>query len=287
MRKLRETLAVITCILVSPSAFAGSAATAEIPLSVFLTVSIVTLLSAVTAVLVMRRRFKRTMATAEEQKTVLRQRLTDLETKVLRAQMNPHFIFNSLNSINRYIVKSEPEIASAYLTKFGKLIRLILDNSNHRLISLEQELDALKLYIELETMRFNKKFSYSIHVTDEVNPSTFGLPPLIIQPFIENAIWHGLLHKESPGELTIEISRCVTGIRCVVEDNGIGRKKAAELKSRSINTDKSYGLKITTDRIKKINEHSTVTVEDLHDPFGNAAGTRVTLEIAPGKVEEY
>jgi sensor histidine kinase YesM len=286
MRKLRETLAIVTCILVSPDAFA-QAATSEIPMNVFIAGIIAVLVLAVTALLLIRRKFRRTMATAEEQRTVLRKRLTDLETKVLRAQMNPHFIFNSLNSINRYIVKSEPETASAYLTKFGKLIRLILDNSNNRLISLEQELNALKLYIELEALRFNKKFSYTLHVSDDVNPSTFGLPPLIIQPFIENAIWHGLLHKETPGELTIAISRCAIGIRCVVVDNGIGREKAAELKSRSINTDKSYGLKITTERIKKINEHSTVTVEDLHDAFGNAAGTRVTLEIAPGKVEEY
>lgn len=286
MLKLRETLSLIICTLPSSEAF-GQAGTSAIPVNFFILVLMAVLLMAIAAVFIVHRRFKRAMAAAEEQRTVLRQRLTDLETKVLRAQMNPHFIFNSLNSINRYIVKSEPETASAYLTKFGKLIRMILDNSNHRLISLEEELNALKLYIELEALRFNKKFSYSIHVSDDVNPNSFGLPPLIIQPFIENAIWHGLLHKESPGELMISITRCNTGIRCIVEDNGIGRKKAAELKSRSINTDKSYGLKITTERIKRINEHSTIAVEDLHDEFGNAAGTRVTLEIAPGKVEEY
>jgi sensor histidine kinase YesM len=236
-------------------------------------------------VLRMKRRLNEKIREAERSRTELTQRLADLEMKVLRSQMNPHFIFNSLNSINRYIVKSDAETASAYLTKFGKLIRLILDNSNHRLISLDQELNALRLYIELEALRFNGRFTWSISVGEEVNPQSFGIPPLVFQPFIENAIWHGLLHKEEAGHLSIVIKGTNSGIVCIIEDNGIGRKKAGELKSKSINSNKSYGLKITSERIGTISNDSHVQIEDLSDEFGNASGTKVTLTIARSKLD--
>lgn len=232
-----------------------------------------------------------TRAPKEEQsRAELKQKLAEMEMKALRAQMSPHFIFNSLNSINRYIVKSDPETASAYLTKFAKLMRLILENSNHKLISLDQELSALKLYIELEALRFNKKFNYTFSVDPDVETTTFGLPPMIIQPYIENAIWHGLLQKESRGLLQVSIKRSANGIHCIIQDDGIGRKKASELKSKSINGEKSYGMKITADRLNMITGNkkiSTVEVIDLTDEFGNAQGTKVILEIAPGKIEEF
>ncbi len=124
------------------------------------------------------------------------QKMTEVEMQALRAQMNPHFIFNCLNSINRYIVKSDQTTASLYLTKFAKLIRLILDNSNSKNVILTNELEALKLYIEMEALRFDKKFTYEIKVESNLGTDTVELPPLIIQPYVENAIWHGLLHKE-------------------------------------------------------------------------------------------
>jgi LytS/YehU family sensor histidine kinase len=226
----------------------------------------------------------------EQSKAELKQKLAEMEMKALRAQMSPHFIFNSLNSINRYIVKSDPETASAYLTKFAKLMRLILENSNHKLISLDQELNALRLYIELEALRFNNKFSYIFSVDADVDTMTFGLPPMIIQPYIENAIWHGLLQKESPGMLQVIIKRSPTGIQCIILDDGIGRMKAAELKSKSINSEKSYGMKITADRMNIISKNkkiSSVEITDLADEFGNAQGTKVILEVARGKIEEF
>jgi ligand-binding sensor domain-containing protein len=223
----------------------------------------------------------------ERSKSELKEKLAEVEMKALRAQMSPHFIFNSLNSINRYIVKSDPETASLYLTKFSKLMRLILDNSNHKMITLEQELNALKLYVELEAMRFNNKFRYSFIVSERVSPGAFGVPPMIIQPFIENAIWHGLLHKDSPGLLEIKIDSFDQGIECIIQDNGVGRKKASELKSKSISSDKSYGMKITAERLKMSNDSTISAVEiiDLEDEQGNAMGTKVILKIVVAELE--
>jgi ligand-binding sensor domain-containing protein len=221
-------------------------------------------------------------------KTEFNQKLAEVEMKALKAQMSPHFIFNSLNSINRYIIKAEPEKASLYLTKFSKLIRLILDNSNLKIISLEQEINALKLYIELEALRFNEKFAYTLTVNPELNPMSIGVPPMIIQPFIENAIWHGLLHKESPGQLDISIERFGSGLKCIITDNGVGRKKAAELKSKSVNKEKSYGMKITKDRLAMLNGESKVSgveIIDLEDEKGNSTGTQVIVKIMAAELE--
>jgi ligand-binding sensor domain-containing protein len=224
----------------------------------------------------------------EQMKAALKEKLNEMEMKALRAQMSPHFIFNSLNSINRYIVTSDPETASNYLTKFSKLMRLILENSNHKIVSLEQELSALKLYIELEAMRFNHKFRYTMHVDENVDASLVGVPPMVIQPFIENAIWHGLLHKDDTRELSIKVRRNGDFIQCIIEDNGVGRKKAQELKSKSISREKSFGLKITTDRLKMANNNSDlshVEIIDLHDNAGQASGTKVIVNISVAELE--
>ncbi|MBX3239620.1 MAG: histidine kinase [Chitinophagaceae bacterium] len=210
-------------------------------------------------------------------------KMADVEMLALRAQMNPHFIFNCLNSINRYIVKSDQVTASLYLTKFAKLIRLILDNSNSKSITLANEIEALKLYIEMELIRFENRFSYSVTIEDEINPENIFVPPLIIQPYVENAIWHGLLHKKTAGELKVMFSLqsgCL--LKCVIEDNGIGRDKSKELKSKSFVTKKSLGMKLTQDRLALLSRHAqaeaTIEVEDIRD--GNeAAGTKVIINI--------
>ncbi len=137
-------------------------------------------------------------------KTEFNKKLADVEMTALRAQMNPHFLFNCLNSINRFIVRNDAETASNYLTKFSRLIRLILQNSKSSTITLRNELEALKLYIELEEMRFENRFDYSIHVDDNIEVEFVEVPPLLLQPYVENAIWHGLMHKESKGKLTID-----------------------------------------------------------------------------------
>jgi putative methionine-R-sulfoxide reductase with GAF domain/two-component sensor histidine kinase len=228
---------------------------------------------------------------AEEEKrkaqnTLMRtqQKMTEVEMQALRAQMNPHFIFNCLNSINRYIVKSDQTTASLYLTKFAKLIRLILDNSNSKNVSLTNELEALKLYIEMEALRFDKKFTYEIKVEGNLGSDTIELPPLIIQPYVENAIWHGLLHKEDNGHLSIRVS--MTGdsmLHCIIEDNGIGRYKAKELKSKSATSRKSLGMELTENRLSLLNKHArlnaSIEIVDLKDEKNEAAGTKVILKI--------
>jgi ligand-binding sensor domain-containing protein len=224
----------------------------------------------------------------EKLKAQFKQQLAEAETKALKAQMSPHFIFNSLNSINRYIIKAEPEKASLYLTKFSKLIRLILDNSNLKVISLEQELTALKLYIELEALRFNEKFTYTLNVNQELNPHSIGVPPMIIQPFIENAIWHGLLHKETPGHLDVSLERFGSGLKCTITDDGVGRKRAAELRSKTVNKEKSYGMQITRDRLNMLNGGdgvSNVEIVDLVDDAGHAVGTKVIVKIMAAELE--
>ena len=204
--------------------------------------------------------------------------------QALRAQMNPHFIFNSLNSINRFILQNNKLQASEYLTKFSRLVRLILQNSQLALISLESELEALQLYLELEAVRFDHHFNYSIRVEEDLDSSIIKVPPLIIQPYAENAIWHGLMHKEVKGHLEIILSQEDNMLYCRITDDGAGRKKAAELKSKSTSSlYKSVGMRITADRIALLQPTqlpaSYVTINDLTLPDGSAGGTEVLIKM--------
>jgi len=211
-------------------------------------------------------------------------KMTEVEMQALRAQMNPHFIFNCLNSINRYIVKSDQVTASLYLTRFAKLIRLILDNSNSRTVILTNELEALKLYIGMEALRFDKKFTYAVTVDKSLSTDNVEVPPLIIQPYVENAIWHGLLHRESDGRLDITVNTVDENmLQCIIEDNGVGRVKSQELKSKSATSKKSLGTKLTENRLSLLNKHAelnaSVEIIDLYDENGMGAGTRVVIRI--------
>ncbi|WP_162944954.1 sensor histidine kinase [Flavisolibacter nicotianae] len=219
----------------------------------------------------------------EKQLAELQQQKTELEMQALRAQMNPHFIFNSLNSINHFILQNNKLKASEYLTKFSRLVRLILQNSQAPLIPLESELEALQLYLELESIRFDHHFDYVITVQDDIDSSTVMVPPLIIQPYVENAIWHGLMHKEEKGHLQIGIVQHDDTLYCTITDDGVGRQKAAELKSKSASSHKSMGMRITADRIAMLRQKKQpgfyVRITDLALPDGRAGGTEVTLQI--------
>lgn len=212
-------------------------------------------------------------------------KIQQVEMKALRAQMNPHFIFNCLNSINRYIVKSDHKTASGYLTKFSRLIRLILDNSANDIVSLEKEIETLQLYIEMEVLRFDHAFDYVIDVEENIYPESIFIPSMLLQPYVENAIWHGLLHKESGGgKLWIRFRQPAPHILIAeVEDNGIGREQAKAFKSKEGIKNKSYGMQISKDRILLFNElystNATVDVEDLRGEQSELTGTKVTLEI--------
>jgi tetratricopeptide (TPR) repeat protein len=213
----------------------------------------------------------------------LQRRAADLEMQALRAQMNPHFIFNCLSSINRFILKNESDKASDYLTRFSRLMRMVLNYSQKPLIVLEDEVEMLRLYIEMEQLRFKHNFDYSVTYTNDIEPANILIPPLLLQPFCENAIWHGLMHKEGHGLLAIEFSMHKTVLHCTISDNGIGRAKAGELQDKGTEKLKSFGLKLTAERLALFNEDRSVQtsykIDDIVDEAGNIAGTVVTLEI--------
>ncbi len=212
-------------------------------------------------------------------------KIAEVEMTALRAQMNPHFLFNVLNSIKLYMVQNDARTASRYLTKFARLIRLILSNSKVSVVKLSEELSALQLYIEMENFRFNKKFDYTIQVDEAINPDEVDIPPMILQPYVENAIWHGLMHKEEGGrQLTIDIypDADKKGIYFIIEDNGIGRGKAAQIRTRTATRHKSVGMEITQDRIaitnKLFDTKATVEIIDLkYQKTGQALGTKVVV----------
>ncbi len=212
------------------------------------------------------------------------QKLAETEMTALRAQMNPHFIFNCLNSIKLYATENESGKASDYLTKFSRLIRLVLENSRSERVTLQNELDALRLYLDMEAMRFKDKLRFEVLVAPEVDADFTEIPPLLIQPYVENAIWHGLMHKAEGGTVTVDVSQPTENLlRVEITDDGIGRDRAAALKSKSAGKHKSFGMKVTADRIRMINQLYSVQTQariyDLIDSFGEACGTRVLLEI--------
>ena len=219
----------------------------------------------------------------EKKHSEMLQQATELEMQALRAQMSPHFIFNCLSSINKYIIKNETEAASDYLTRFSRLIRMVLINSQKPLITLEDELDMLRLYLDMERLRFNNAFDYNISFINTIEPGAIFIPPLLLQPFCENAIWHGLMHKEGHGKLDIVIRIKHDILHCSITDNGVGRDKAAELKSKSAGNQKSLGLKITNNRLAILNqgsqEDSYYKMNDIIDEEGRIGGTRVDISI--------
>jgi len=214
----------------------------------------------------------------EAQLKVMKSSIEASEFKViaLKAQMNPHFIFNVLNSINNYILKNDIEKASDYLTKFSKLIRKVLNNSTENTISLSQEVAIIKTYIELEKMRIKGGFSFSLEHTTDL--SAVEIPPLCLQPYIENAIWHGLNHKKGNKQLHIKISgQNKETTKIVIIDNGVGRKKALELSNNMENN--SFGSKTTRERILTMHPKNRLFVEDFQKDTVFEPGTKVTILI--------
>lgn len=204
-----------------------------------------------------------------------------LVLRSLRSQMNPHFIFNALNSVNNYISKNDERAANKYLSDFSKLMRTVMENSRYEFISLSTELSILQLYLSLEHARFKEKFDYTLTVSEELSMEQTYLPPMLIQPYIENAIWHGLRYKEEKGLLSVTIQPNGEELMVIIEDNGIGRKKSAELKTHNQKDKDSIGLKNTAARIGIINEiyktNMRVSIEDLD--LSTGSGTKVTVYI--------
>lgn len=205
------------------------------------------------------------------------------QLKALRSQMNPHFMFNSLNSIQNFILNDKDDRAVMYLNKFAKLMRLILNYSEKSHISLSEELEAMRLYIELEQMRFQNQFQFKINVSEEIDPDYEQIPTMLIQPYVENAILHGLNPKKEAGLLQIDIRLAGNVMICSIIDNGIGREKSAEMKRNSAKEHKSMGMDITKQRLQILNtmnqSNLSVRINDLKDEKGLPIGTKVDIFI--------
>jgi tetratricopeptide (TPR) repeat protein len=214
-------------------------------------------------------------------------KIITLEQEMLRNQMNPHFIFNSLNSIKLYIINNEKENAVYYLNKFSKLIRKILIASTEKENSLEDELDTMSLYINIENIRFSNAINYSVKVDNSINPALIKVPSLILQPFLENAIWHGLSSKTEDKKINLNVKSSNSNfVKIIITDNGIGRKASEKIMKNKKIKRQSLGLEITTARLENFSKNYTYDYEleivDLYDS-GVAVGTQVIVTI-PTKI---
>jgi ligand-binding sensor domain-containing protein len=228
----------------------------------------------------MRSRIKRIQST-EQMKAEFSLQINEMESKALRAQMNPHFLFNSLNSIRLFILKDEVDNAADYIAKFSKLLRMILNYSRQDMITVYDEIQSLKLYLEFERLRFDQDFDFDLQI-DGQEVLDCQIPPMIIQPFIENAIWHGLMPRtEEGGKIRVSFQKQLSGLYVMVQDNGIGREKAKENNRKRSLKEGSVGLQITKDRLRSLTlrtkRQNEFEIEDLIDENGRAIGTLVTL----------
>lgn len=203
--------------------------------------------------------------------------MLEADLKALRSQMNPHFIFNSLNSINRYIIKNDPVNASDYLSKFARLIRMILDHSNEKTIPISKEIQFLNYYLDLEQIRLNNAFAFQIEIDTNVDSEQDRIQPMLLQPFLENAIWHGIMNKpEKNGILTIRFSKENELLQVEIRDNGVGRKQAALHKPKRSSA--SLGIQLTQNRLQLLDPQSKIDIIDLLDQENNPTGTCVVIQ---------
>jgi sensor histidine kinase YesM len=205
------------------------------------------------------------------------------QQRLLRTQMNPHFLFNSLTSIQHYIINKDPTLASDYLGRFSKLVRQILNNSAQEYILLEDEISSIKNYLELQKLRFHNMFDYSIEIGEMIDEESVLVPPMLAQPFIENAIEHGFKNKEDKGHLKISFRLNGNMIRVIIDDNGVGRKKAQKISEEQNRGHRSMSTTITRERLQvlKRRAHSKIHLEisDLKDENENVTGTSVIFDM--------
>lgn len=207
-----------------------------------------------------------------------------LEQSRLQSQMNPHFLFNSLNSIKHYIINNEPKSAVRYLNKFSKLVRRILEGSTMKEISLQDEIDTVELYMNIENIRFDETIDFKVEIDPDINPASVKIPSLILQPFLENSLWHGLSTKRGPKKVVLRITRDKPGyITISIRDNGIGREASRKIKEHRTLKSKSLGIPITEERLTYFSRLSQneyeLAIEDLYKKDGSPDGTQVVLNI--------
>ncbi len=210
-------------------------------------------------------------------------KISEITQANLRQQMNPHFIFNTLNSIQYYMYQHDKLATNNYLTKFSNLMRKVLDNSQHTTVPLSDELSALKLYLELESIRFKDKFDYEIKIDEDIDPLMYKIPTMLIQPYVENSISHGLIPLEGKGTVRIDLELKEDYILCIIEDNGIGREASKERNQKKENIHNSLGTQITKSRLDLVNELYGTSLKiiytDLKNENGDPEGTRVEFHI--------
>ncbi len=219
----------------------------------------------------------------DQAKIEMQYKMFELEAFALRAQMNPHFIFNCLNSIKALIQEHETEKAVKYLTTFSKLMRTLFNNADKKEISLYDELETCKFYLQLEAMRFDSKFSHRVQVDENIDLKSVRVSALIIQPFIENAIWHGIVPKSTGGNVWLNVTMKDTNIEIIVEDDGIGREASQQNKSPGNLTHQSKGMNLTQTRLELDNQlqkrRRNLEIIDKKDHAGKAIGTKVIIQI--------
>lgn len=217
-----------------------------------------------------------------QKKILQEQTLSTVEQKLLRTQMNPHFLFNALMSIQQYLFQNKPEEAGVYMSKFAKLMRQILENSRQDYISIEEEVNTLENYIQLQKVRFRDKFNYEIIVSDEIDPSETHIPPMFAQPFVENAIEHGLANKDGDGLLQISFNQKGDMIHLEIYDNGVGLTQSEVMKSK-YKEHKSLATQITRERLEIFNaifkKRIELFINSVVDEVGQDCGTRVSLMV--------
>lgn len=216
----------------------------------------------------------------QKEKLELSNKLSDMELKMVKAQMNPHFVFNSLNSIKHFVMKKENDKAEMYLSKFAKLTRGLLESSTKESLTVKEEVDIITGYIEMESLRFGKSFSYLVDVDAAINQEQTHIPHMMIQPFVENAIWHGLLNKENNRILNVSFTlESNNSITCVVDDNGIGRAKSSQKETSLKKT--SLALSFVTRRLELMREtlkiNCSINIVDKVDEAGESKGTKVII----------
>jgi LytS/YehU family sensor histidine kinase len=204
-----------------------------------------------------------------------------LALKSLRSQMNPHFIFNALNSVNQFVAQNDERTANKFLSEFSRLMRLVMENSQEDFIPLDKEQEIISLYLKLEHYRFRDKFDYEIKIDDDINPEAVMIPPMLLQPYIENAVWHGLRYKETKGHLFLHMRKNSNGLEVEIKDDGIGRKRSSELKTANQKKQVSTGLKNIDERLLIINKvykaQFSVSIKDLDTNAGT--GTQVLIHV--------
>lgn len=207
-----------------------------------------------------------------------------LALKSLRSQMNPHFIFNALNSVNQFIAQNDERSANKFLAEFSRLMRLVLENSQEDFIPLTTEQEIISLYLKLEHYRFRDKFEYQIIMDESIDPEVIPIPPMLIQPYIENAVWHGLRYKEEKGHLLLRMSKNVAGMQVEIIDDGIGRKRSTAIKTENQKKHQSTGLKNIDERLRIINKVYGLRYQvDISDKNSDGTGTKVVIHVPENK----